>query len=132
MHNILIYGLLCIKCVKNTKGAIFELLKNFRQQPTRARYTAVYLAMLHCLTSTRPDTRPCARPCLCNRMLRTCIFQVVTITTKATTLVTIRILNYNNYNSYFKHSNNPHLITTLATNNMLKYHIHNSCKYQHA
>ena len=132
MLNILIYGLLCIKCVKNTKGEIFQLLKNFRQKPTRAGYTAVYLAVLHCLTSTRPDTRPCARPCLCKRMLRTCLFQVVTITTKATTLVTIRILNYNNYNSCFKHSNNSYLITTLATKAMLKHHIHNSCKYQHA
>ena len=129
MHNTLIYGLLCIKCVKNTKGAIFQLLKNFGQSPTRAGYTAVYPTVLHCLTSTRPNTRPCASPCLCNRMLRTCIFQVVTLTTKATTLVTIRILNYNNYNSCFKHSNNSHLITTLATKAMLKHHIHNSCKY---
>ena len=129
---MLIYGLLCIKCVKNTKGAIFQLLKNFGQRPTRPGYTAVYPAVLHCLTSTRPDTWPCARPCLSCRMLRTCLFQVVTITTKATTLVTFRILNYNNYNSCLKHLNNSHLITTLATKAMLKHHIHNSCKYQHA
>ena len=54
MHNMLIYGLLCIKCVKNTKGAIFQLLKNFGQSPTRPGYTAVYPAVLHCHTSTRP------------------------------------------------------------------------------
>ena len=120
MHNMLIYGLLCIKCVKNTKGAIFQHLKNFGQRPTWPGYTAVYPAVLPCLTSTRPDTWPCARACLRGRMLGTCLFQLVTLTIKAITLVTITILNYNNYNSYFKHSNKPHLITTLATKVMLQ------------
>ena len=76
---------------------------------------ACIMAMFHCHTSTRLEIWPCARPCLPCRMLRTSHFQVVKLTTKATTLVTIKILNYNNYNSYFKHSNKPHLITTLAT-----------------
>ena len=29
MHNTLIYGLLCIKCVKNTKGVNLQLFVNF-------------------------------------------------------------------------------------------------------
>ena len=79
-------------------------------------------------TSTRPETWPCA---LC-RTLKTCYFQVVTLTTKATTLATIKILNYNICNTHFKHSKQIKMITNLVTINMYNHHIHNSCKYQHA
>ena len=59
MHNMLIYGLLCIKCVKNTKGAIFQLLKNFGQSPTRAG-----ALLAHGQTHDRVLGCVCATKCL--------------------------------------------------------------------
>ena len=58
-------------------------------------------------------------------------FDVATLAIKAITLIHIQMLNYNTCNPHFKYTKQLKMITTFATINILKHHIHNSCKYQH-
>ena len=113
--HINIWSIMHLVCEKHKRSSFstfwkFEAVAN----------TGVSQGMFLWLTSTRPETWPCARSCLACRILKTCYFQVVTYTTKVTTLATIKIFNYNICNTHFNHSNNSQMITTLVTKAMLQ------------
>ena len=118
MYNTLIYGLLCIKCVKNTKGANLQLFVNFWAVANMGR---IHGRVFCPCTDYSPP-----------KMHQNSFFGVATLAIKAITLIHIQMLNYNTCNSHFKHSKQLKMIRTFVTINVFSHHIHNSCKYQHA
>ena len=125
MHNILIYGLLCIKCVKNTKGANLQLFVNFWAVANTGRiHGRVFCPCT--VYSARVQTAAH------QKMHQNSFFGVATLAIKAITLIHIQMLNYNTCNSHFKHSKQLQMVTTFVTIDVFSHHIHNSCKYQHA